>query len=70
MRPPTPRKLISTLLLKFLKKEISNILKEAPGAFRSFVPILLPIFLIVVKSIVDVDKSSTGQSIVLQIFHL
>jgi gluconate:H+ symporter, GntP family len=50
------------------EEEISRIMKEAPGAFRSFVPILLPIFLIVIKSIVDVDKESTEQSSVLQLF--
>ncbi len=50
------------------EEEISEILKKAPSATLSFIPILLPIFLIVIKSLVDVGKESPDQSMVLQIF--
>ncbi len=50
------------------EEEINAILNKAPSATRSFIPILLPIFLIVIKSVIDVDKSATNQSVFLQIF--
>ena len=47
--------------------EINEILKKAPSATRSFIPILLPIFLIVIKSAIDIQKDALEQSIFLQV---
>lgn len=43
------------------QKEIAEKLKTAPGAFKSFVPILLPILLIVLKSISAFPSSPFGE---------
>ena len=48
--------------------EINEILKKAPSATRSFIPILLPIFLIVIKSAIDIQKDALEQSVFLQVF--
>jgi GntP family gluconate:H+ symporter len=48
-------------------KEIEQILKTAPSAFKSFVPILLPILLIVMKSISDFPTVPFGDGLVKEI---
>jgi GntP family gluconate:H+ symporter len=48
-------------------EEIERMTKEAPGALRSFLPILLPIILIVIKSITDIPDE-TSQSLLIKIF--
>jgi GntP family gluconate:H+ symporter len=45
------------------QEEISEKLKTAPSAFRSFVPILLPILLIVIKSVSDFPSAPLGSGI-------
>jgi len=42
------------------REEIEETLKTAPSAFKSFIPILVPIFLIVLKSISDFPTSPFG----------
>jgi GntP family gluconate:H+ symporter len=45
-------------------EEISETLKSAPSAFKSFVPILLPILLIVLKSVSDFPTTPFGEGII------
>ena len=48
-------------------KEIEQTLKTAPSAFKSFVPILLPILLIVMKSISDFPTVPFGDGLVKEV---
>ena len=48
-------------------KEIEQTLKTAPSAFKSFVPILLPILLIVMKSISDFPTAPFGDGLVKEV---
>lgn len=50
------------------EEEVNQTLRNAPRAAHSFIPILLPIFLIVIKSLVDVQKELLQQSVFLQVF--
>ncbi len=50
------------------EQELSKIIKDAPGPVRSFVPILLPIILIVLKSLADMQNETLQNSTVLRIF--
>jgi len=45
------------------QEEIEETLKTAPSAFKSFIPILLPIFLIVLKSISDFPTTPLGTGV-------
>ncbi len=45
-------------------EQLSARMKEAPGAFKAFMPILLPIFLIIIKSISDLPSYPLGTGIV------
>jgi GntP family gluconate:H+ symporter len=45
------------------EEDISKVLKEAPGAFKSSLPILVPILLIVAKSIVEYSGEDLGKSL-------
>ncbi len=49
------------------EEEVNQTLRNAPRAAHSFIPILLPIFLIVIKSLVDVQKELLQQSVFLQV---
>jgi GntP family gluconate:H+ symporter len=49
------------------QEEIKETLKTAPSAFKSFVPILLPIVLIVLKSISDFPTSPFGTGLASEI---
>jgi len=49
------------------QEEIKETLKTAPSAFKSFVPILLPIVLIVLKSISDFPTLPLGEGLVNEI---
>jgi GntP family gluconate:H+ symporter len=45
------------------QEEITEKLKTAPSAFRSFIPILLPILLIVIRSVSDFPSAPLGSGI-------
>lgn len=49
------------------KEEIEETLKTAPSAFKSFIPILLPILLIVLKSISDFPTTPFGSGLTKQV---
>ena len=49
------------------KEEIEETLKTAPSAFKSFIPILLPILLIVLKSISDFPTTPFGSGMAKQL---
>jgi GntP family gluconate:H+ symporter len=49
------------------QEEISEVLKTAPSAFKSFIPILLPILLIVLKSISDFPTLPFGEGLAKQV---
>ena len=49
------------------REEIDNKLKSAPSALKSFMPIVIPIFLIILKSISDFPTSPFGNGIVNEI---
>jgi len=42
------------------EKDVEAKLKEAPSAFKAFIPIIVPIFLIVIKSVSDYPKAPDG----------
>lgn len=48
------------------EQEIEKVMKDAPGAIRSFIPILLPIVLIVAKSLADVQPG-TNDSVLIKV---
>lgn len=49
------------------QEEIEETLKTAPSAFKSFIPILLPILLIVLRSISDFPTSPFGSGVVKEV---
>ncbi len=49
------------------ERDLAGIIKDAPGPVRSFIPIVLPIILIVLKSLADMQESDAQESITLTI---
>jgi GntP family gluconate:H+ symporter len=50
------------------EEQLTAKMKEAPGALKAFMPILLPIFLIIIKSISELPSNPLGSGVIKNIF--